>query len=80
MLPSFEFIWKVFVSLFAIAGGILALYWVCGSALYLIVVAVDLEVTWAKKQGRRARTDAIAKASLGLLVLICLGAVFWIRR
>lgn len=33
MLPSLEFIWKVFVSLFAITAGILAMYWVCVSAL-----------------------------------------------
>lgn len=80
MLPNFEFIWKVFVSLFAIAVGILALYWVCASALYLVVLAVDVEVAWAKKCGRMARTDAIAKASIGVLVLVFLGIIFWARH
>jgi hypothetical protein len=76
MLPSIEFVWKVFVSLFAIAVGILALYWVCASLLYLVVLAVDAEVGWAKKRGRVPRTDAIAKALIGVLALIVLSLVF----
>lgn len=80
MLPGFEFIWKVFISLFAIALGIVALYWVCCSAIYLIVLCVDFEIEWAKKQGREARANAIAKGSLGILVLICLAAVLWARH
>ncbi len=80
MLPNLDFIWKVFVSLFAIAAGILALYWVCTSALYLVVLAVDLEIGWAKKQGRKAQADAVAKASIGVIVLACLVIVFWVRH
>ena len=80
MLPSFEFIWRVFVSLFAIAAGIVALYWVCVSALYLVVLAVDPEVGWAQKHGRKARTDAVAKASIGVLVLFCLAVAFWAKH
>ena len=76
MLPSFEFIWKVFVSLFAIAAGIVALYWVCVSTLYLVVLAVDLEVGWANKNRRKARSEAMAKASIGVLVLVCLAVAF----
>ncbi len=44
MVESFEFIWKVSVSLFAIAVGILALDWVCASGLYLAALAVDAKV------------------------------------
>ena len=76
MLPSFEFIWKVFVSLFAIAAGIVALYWVCVSTLYLVVLAVDLEVGWANKNRRKARSEAMAKDSIGVLVLVCLAVAF----
>lgn len=80
MLPTIGFVWKVFVSLFAIVAGILALYWVCTSIVYLIVLAVDLDVSWAKKTGRTAHSDAVAKASVGILVLIFLGVMFWIRH
>ena len=80
MLPNFEFIWDVFVSLVAIVVGILSLYWVCSSVLYLIVLAVDTEVEWAKHNGRVARTDAVAKASIGVLVLLFLGVVIWVRN
>lgn len=80
MLPSFEFIWKVFVSLSAIAVGILALYWVCASTLYLIALALEAKSTWVEKRGPMARTDAIAKALIGMLVLILLGAAFWARH
>jgi len=80
MLPNFEFIWNVFVSLFVIVLGILALYWVCSSAVYLIVLAVDIEVGWAKRKGRMARTDTVAKAAVGMLVLLFLGAVIWVQR
>lgn len=80
MSPSFEFIWKVFVSLLAIAVGILALYWVCASTLYLVALAFEAKLAWVEERGRMARTDAITKASVGMLVLIFLGAVFWARR
>lgn len=59
--------------------GILALYWICSSVLYLAVLAVDLEVRWAKRNGRIARTDAVAKASIGVFVLLFLGALIWVR-
>lgn len=79
MLPSLEFIWKVFVSLFAIAVGILALYWVCASTLYVIALAFEAKLPWVEGS-RASRGDAIAKASIGVLVLIFLGAVFWVRH
>lgn len=78
-MPSLEFIWRVFISLVAIVAGIIALYWICGSALYMIVLAVDLEVSWARKNNRKARTDAVAKATIGFLVLIFLALVFYVR-
>ncbi len=78
-MPTFEFIWDVFVSLFVIVVGILALYWVCSSVLYLAALAVDREVRWAKKSGRIARTDAVAKAAIGVFVLLFLGVVIWGR-
>jgi len=80
VLPSIQFVWKVFVSLFAIAIGILALYWICSSILYLIVLAVDFEVSWARKKGRAPHSDAVAKAAVGILVLILLGAMFWVHH
>ncbi len=80
MLPSIDFIWKVFVSLFAIVAGILGLYWVCASAVYLVVLAVDAEVSWAKEHGRVLRTDAAAKGAIGVAILLSLAAVFWARR
>jgi hypothetical protein len=80
MLPSLAFIWKVFVSLIAIVAGILALYFVCVSAVYLVILAVNLDVSWAKKHGRSAHSDAVANAIVGVLILIFLGAVFWVRH
>ncbi|MGE5110972.1 MAG: hypothetical protein ACM3JB_08965 [Acidobacteriaceae bacterium] len=68
------------MSLFAIAVGILALYWVCASTLYLIALAFEANLAWVEKHGPMARTDAIIKASIGMLVLIFLGAVFWARH
>ena len=80
MLPSIEFIWKVFVSLFAIAFGILALYWVTVSALYLVALAFEAKITWARNCGQKTRADAIVKASIGVLSLIILMAIFWARH
>jgi hypothetical protein len=77
MLPSVEFIWKVFVSLFAIAVGILALYRVCASVLYLVALAFKAKVAWVEKRGRTARADAITKASIGIVVLMFLTVAFW---
>ncbi len=79
-MPDLTFIWKVFVSLFAIVGGILALYWVCASSLYLIALAFEAKVAWVERRGRNARTNAIAKISVGALVLVVLGVVFWVRH
>jgi hypothetical protein len=78
MLPSFEFIWNVFVSLFVIIVGILALYWVCSSIIYLGVLAVDMEVRWAKRNGGIARTGTVAKASIAMFVLLFLGVAIWV--
>lgn len=80
MLPSIEFVWKVFVSLLAIAVGILALYWVCASTLYLVALAFEAKVAWVEKRGRISRVDAITKFSIGALVLLCLGMAFWMRH
>lgn len=78
MLPSFEFIWNVFVALFVIIVGILALYRVCSSIIYVVVLAVDMEVRWAKRNGGIARTDAVAKASITVFVLLFLGVAIWV--
>lgn len=76
-MPSVEFIWKVFVSLLAIVAGILALYWVFVSVLYLVVLAFEAKLAWVEKRGRTARADAITKASIGILVLIFLTMALW---
>jgi hypothetical protein len=54
------------------------LYWVCTSSLFLLALVMEIEVVYVNTRRRRAHTDAIAKASIG--ILICLGAVFWTRH